>query len=123
MSLPGARRDGERGAATVLVVSMAAVLLLVGCGAAGVAGILHARRAAEGAADLAALAGATALQRGGDGCAAAARIVVAHGAELGDCRIEVEDVVVTAVVAGPAWVGPDLRLPGTARAGPTRRPR
>jgi secretion/DNA translocation related TadE-like protein len=109
---------GEAGAATVLVVAMASVVLLVGCATAAVGGLLHARRAAESAADLAALAGAAAVQQGRDGCAAATGVVRANGAEVLACRVDGEDVVVTAAVPGPSWAGPDVRLEGTARAGP-----
>lgn len=102
----------------MLVISLASVLLLVACGAAAVGGLLHARRAAASAADLAALAGAAAHRDGADGCAAAARLVALNGAVLRDCAVRGADVVVTATVPGPDWVGPDVEVPATARAGP-----
>lgn len=102
----------------MLVVSLASVLLLVACGAAAVGGLLHARRVAASAADLAALAGAVAHRDGADGCAAAGRVVAANGAALRDCAVLGDDVLVTATVPGPEWAGPDVELHATARAGP-----
>ncbi|WP_435771285.1 Rv3654c family TadE-like protein [Nocardioides sp. SYSU DS0651] len=109
----------ERGAATVLVVALAGVLLLVGAAAGVVAAIMVAHRQAQSAADLAALAGATALSdRTGDPCAAAGDVAAANGASLDSCAVDGEDVLVSVVVRGPRWLGQDDDLVGRARAGP-----
>lgn len=113
----------QRGAATVLVVAMAGVLLLVGAAAGVVAAIVVAHRKAQSAADLAALAGATALadpasHAARDPCGVAAEAASANGAELSSCVVEGQDVVVGVTVAGPRWLGQDRDLVGTARAGP-----
>ncbi len=108
----------DRGAASLLVVACAAVLLLVGSALGVVAAIVTAHRAAQSAADLAALAGASAHQHGADGCARAGALAGANGARLLDCRLAGEDVVVTVEVDGPRWLGQQADLRGTARAGP-----
>ncbi|KRA29802.1 MULTISPECIES: Rv3654c family TadE-like protein [unclassified Nocardioides] len=117
------RAPDQRGAATVLVVAMAGVLLLVGAASGVVAAIVVAHRKAQSAADLAALAGATVLADPGspgarDPCTAAAEVASANGAELSSCVIEGQDVVVEVTVAGPRWLGQDRDLVGAARAGP-----
>ncbi len=108
----------EGGAATLLVVTCLALLLMVGASTAVVAAVFRAHRSAQSAADLAALAGATARQRDGDACSVASRIAVANLAELVECRLEGEDVVVRVVLSGPRWLGQDTDLVGEARAGP-----
>ena len=58
---------------SVLAVAMMGVLVTVTVAAAGVVGVVATHRTAQSAADLAALAGAAALQDGGDACAAGRR--------------------------------------------------
>lgn len=108
----------ERGAASLLVVALTGVLLLVGCALGVVAAMVADHRRAAAAADLAALAGAAALQRGDDGCAAAEPLAAANGARLVDCAVEGSDVLVTVEVTGPRWLGQRGDLVGRARAGP-----
>ncbi len=110
----------ERGAATVLVVAMAGVLMLVGAAAGVVGAIVAAHRSAQSAADLAALAGAATLAEhtGRDPCAAAAEVATANGALLDGCAVEGEDLVVEVTVRGPRWLGQDQDLRARARAGP-----
>ncbi len=71
-------RGPERGAASVVIVACAAVLLLVGCGLSAVAATVVAHRRAQLAADLAALAAAGDVQGGGDGCAEGGRVAIAN---------------------------------------------
>jgi secretion/DNA translocation related TadE-like protein len=111
-------RPDERGAATVFAVACLAVLLLVGSALGVVAAMVRAHRAAQSAADLAALAAASALVRGRDPCGSAAAITVANGAELVACDIQRRDVVVAVEVAGPRWLGQTGDLTAQARAGP-----
>ncbi len=113
----------ERGAAAVLVVAMAGVLLLVGAATGVVGAIVAAHRRAQAAADLAALAGAQVLARhDGDPCGAAGSVAEVNGATLDSCTVEDADVVVEVVVSGPRWLGQDQDLSAAARAGPVALP-
>ena len=109
---------GERGAATVLVVACLSLLLVVGSALGVVAAMVRDHRVAESAADLAALAGATALGSGQDPCAAAAAIARANDAALVGCRLAGSDVLVRTRVRGPRWLGQAGDLLAEARAGP-----
>lgn len=112
------RRD-DVGAATVVVVAMAGVLMfvMVGLGAAG--GLVVAQRRAQAAADLTALAGAAAT---GDACAEAGRVAAANRAALDRCRLDGEEVSVEVSVPGPElpWASrwSQVRVTAEARAGP-----
>ena len=109
---------GERGAASVLVTAVLALLALVGAALGVVASLVVDHRTAQSAADLAALAGATALGRGGDACGEARRVSSANGAELVSCRVLGDDVRVGVRVTGPRWLGQHGDLVAEARAGP-----
>lgn len=65
---------------------MLLVLLLASSAALCVAGYLLAVHRARDGADLAALAGATAAESGGDGCAAAARNADSNRVRLVECQ-------------------------------------
>lgn len=112
------RRD-DAGAATVVVVAMAGVLMfvMVGLGAAG--GLVVAQRRAQAAADLSALAGATTT---GDACAEAGRVAAANEATLDRCRLDGEEVSLVVSVPGPdlPWASrwSQVRVTAEARAGP-----
>jgi secretion/DNA translocation related TadE-like protein len=111
-------RVSERGSAVPFAIACLGVLVLVGSGL-GVAGALVVdHRAAQGAADLAALAGAAAIAHGSNGCDAAARTAAGNGAALEECRAGAEEVRVIVVVSGPRWLGNHADLRGEARAGP-----
>lgn len=124
--LPGGRRrvrrrvrrgadlpiDTERGAATVMVVGLLAVLMVVGCVLAEIAGVVRADRQAQAAADLAALAAA------GADCGAATSIALANGARLTSCRHIGADALVKVEVTPSRWLGPMVTLDAEARAGP-----
>ncbi|WP_110180582.1 Rv3654c family TadE-like protein [Nocardioides solisilvae] len=112
------RARSERGAATVLVVAGAGVLLLVAGAVAGVVGLVHAHRTAQAAADLAALAGATEQLAGGDGCGRAGVLAEANGAALVRCRATAAWLEVEVEVAPPAVLGTIGTLRAVARAGP-----
>ncbi|GAA3679020.1 hypothetical protein GCM10022237_42920 [Nocardioides ginsengisoli] len=118
-------RPDQRGAATVLTIAMAGVLLLVGAAATVVGAMVVAHRRAQAAADLAALAGAASLADptapsggGRDPCAVAGQVAAANRARLRSCRIESADVLVEVVVTGPHWLGQVHDLTAAARAGP-----
>lgn len=109
----------DAGSATVVVVAMAGVLMfvMVGLGAAG--GLVVSQRRAQAAADLSALAGATAT---GDACVEAGRIAAANHAALEQCRPDGEELSVRVSVAGPdlPWASrwSQVRVTAEARAGP-----
>jgi secretion/DNA translocation related TadE-like protein len=116
-----APRSDERGAATVLVVAMAGVLMFVMVGLAAVGGLVTAQRRAQAAADLAALAGASALAsvRGSaDACAAAARVAGSNAAALDACSPDGRTVRVAVSVDGPDVPWREVRVSAEARAGP-----
>ncbi|MCK6212550.1 flp pilus-assembly TadE/G-like family protein [Georgenia sp. EYE_87] len=111
---------GDRGAGSVLGLALVAVLLVLTLAVVGVARAVHARGTAQAAADLGALAAATALQdltgSAGDPCAVAGRVVAVNGAELTACRTRGEEVVVATRV--PLADGTGLAARASARAGP-----
>lgn len=108
----------ERGAATVLVLTMAGVLVLVAAALGVVGAMVVAHRAAESAADLSALAGARALAAGRDGCSSAAHVAVDDRARVVGCAVTGRTIVVRVEVAGPPWLGQHADLEAEARAGP-----
>jgi secretion/DNA translocation related TadE-like protein len=114
------RRHGEDGAGTVLAVAMMGLLVTVTVAAAGIVGVVAAHRRAQAAADLAALAGASALQDGADPCGRAEAIAQRNGAELQRCQVHDWDVSV-AVVSRLRLPGGSMELEGRGRAGPVSR--
>jgi secretion/DNA translocation related TadE-like protein len=109
---------GERGAATVLALPLLGVLTVAAVLLAHLGGALVASRRVAAAADLAALAAAAALQRGGDACDAAARVVTLNRAQLAGCRVDGEDVLVSARLDYRGVLGRTFRVAARARAGP-----
>lgn len=116
------RPDTERGAGTVLTLGVVAAILLLALGIAALGAVQNARGAAQAAADLGALAGATALRDGFDPCGTAEVAVRRNGADVTSCEVLGGGVV--RVVATRAAAGPGGELGGlgqaraTARAGP-----
>lgn len=100
------------------VIACLAVLLLLGAALGVVAAMVRTHRAAQSAADLAALAVASALVGGGEPCSAGARIAAANGARLIGCVLDRRVATVRVVVPGPHWLGQVADLEGEARAGP-----
>lgn len=111
-------RGDERGAATLLVLAMTGLLMFVGLGLSGVAAIVLTQRSAQAAADLAALAGASAAMSGSDACAAAATIAEANGAKLAHCRLAGRVVTVAVTAPGPRMIDRRYDVTAEARAGP-----
>jgi secretion/DNA translocation related TadE-like protein len=99
-------------------MAMAGVLLLMGAALAVVTALVAAHRAAQSAADLAALAGARGVASGGDGCGAATDVAAANGARLTDCTVSGRVVDVEVEVTGPHWLGQTADLSARSRAGP-----
>jgi len=115
-----ANDESGRGSATVLLLAAAAAVLVLAIGGVTVLAAGLARQRAESAADLAALAGAAALQHADDPYSRAAALAHAQGADV-QCSVADEDVLVTAEVPVDGWlqtwVGPAVRA--RARPGPT----
>jgi secretion/DNA translocation related TadE-like protein len=126
-AIRGPARSGQEGAASVLVVALIGLAMLIGLAGAFVIATVAAHRRVQAAADLAALAGATAAQPGGGGgvamaatdpCDVASRIATGNGAQLVECRVVGSDVLVTTTIDGPRYLGHGWDLTGQARAGP-----
>jgi len=114
----GHHRTRGRGSAStfaVVLVTLLGVAALVG---SVLAGLLVAQRRAASAADLAALAGAGAVQRGAAGCAAAAAVAARNGAHLVGCRLDGQDVTVRVARAARLAFGRTVTVSSAARAGP-----
>ena len=114
---PNERGASERGAASLLAVVMVGVLALLTSVLGMTASLVVDHRRAQAAADLAALAGAVELGRGGDGCAVAASIAAANAATLSTCTSVGTEVLVTTLITGPRWRDWVGRVEGRARAG------
>jgi secretion/DNA translocation related TadE-like protein len=100
--------------AVVLVGVLAVAALLV----ALVGGAVTDQRRVESAADLGALAGASAAQRGRDGCAAAVAMVARNEARLTSCSATGGTVTVRAARGTRLLLGLRFTLTSRARAGP-----
>lgn len=100
----------------MLVLAVIAVALALALGLGLVARAHVARVGAESAADLAALAAATALARGGDACATAREVAASNGAELARCDTEGTGAVQVEVTRTVSALG---RASAQARAGPS----
>ena len=112
-------RRAERGAVTVLAVAILGVLVLLAAAFAVAETMVVAHRRAQSAADLAALAGASAAQQARDPCAAASQVAAANDAVVTNCSVVLRDVTVTARVRGPRWLGARADFEAQARAGPS----
>jgi len=112
------RRSEQRGAATLLVLAMAGVLVLLGAALAVVTAMVAAHRSAQSAADLAALAAARGVAEGRAGCAVAAEVAAANQARLTSCGVTGRVVDVAVEVTGPRWLGQTGDLAARSRAGP-----
>lgn len=105
----------DRGSVTVIMAAIAAVALMLVLVVVGLAQGMGARAAAQGAADLSALAAATAvLSDGTPPCDLAANVAQRNGAELSSCSVE----GAIAEVRVSIRAGPFGAASGTARAGP-----
>lgn len=111
--------DPESGSGSVLAVGICGVVAVLLVAALILCSAVIASHRARSAADLAALAAASAP---GQECAQARRIAGLHGAELGECVVDGADVEITVTVrpAGAAarWGPAGAR----ARAGPEPGP-
>ena len=109
---------GQAGAATLLAVAMAGVLMVVGAALAVVGAMVVAHRQAQASADLAALAGATAAAQGKDACQAARDVALLNAGTVVACAVDAGTVTVEVRVPGPHWLGQQSDLHARSRAGP-----
>ncbi|QHC02329.1 hypothetical protein EK0264_07150 [Epidermidibacterium keratini] len=111
--------DDERGSSTVIVAGLIALLCIVGVAVLTIGMARAARHQADAAADLAALAAASALLDGSaEPCTAANEVAARNGATLAGCAIEGQTVRVNVTVAvnlGRWGIG---QAGARARAGP-----
>ncbi len=112
MSRRTAFRD-DRGSGTLLVLWVALLVLAVGIALAAVSAVRVAQARAASAADLGALAGAAAAQRGDDACARARAIARRGGSAATACHVA-DDGVVEVSVEVP--LGGAMRRFGPVRA-------
>lgn len=111
-------RRGQRGSASVYVLSLVILLMALTLVVAGFAGLATAKHRATAAADLAALAAASA--GGDDGCSVAAGTARRNGARLTSCLRAGSDVTVTVAMVAHAPFGLRPTVTARARAGPRR---
>jgi secretion/DNA translocation related TadE-like protein len=113
-----ADRAGERGSATIWGIGWMAVCASLAAVITCAAVCTAEQHAVDGAADLAAVAAAAALQSGHDGCAAAAVTASANRAVLVGCTVDVERVEVRTSLQAPLPFALSLTVIGRSRAGP-----
>jgi secretion/DNA translocation related TadE-like protein len=97
------------------------ILLLVTVLLSFQGGVLVDQRRAQAAADLAALAGASAARSGEDACATAAAVAARNAARLSHCRLGgpgAQEVLVTVTRDGPSVLGREVTVHASARGGP-----
>lgn len=108
----------HRGSASVhalwVVVGLTVVALLV----VQVVALVQLRHRAAAAADLSALAATSASTQGGDGCASAADVARANGADVQDCRMDLDVATVTTRLRAEPWWGGEWITVQRARAAP-----
>lgn len=118
----------DQGSATVLVAGVCSVVIVLGAAAVMVSGAAYASARARTAADLSALAGATArlhLLVGTsevDPCSVAAQVAHRNGANLASCAVDdAVNVTVSVSVRAPGALSPVIgasAATASARAGP-----
>lgn len=118
-----AQPRGEQGSGTVLVVAATGVLLVLTLAGLQLGAAATAAHRARTAADLSALAGATALQEGsGEACTVVAVVAGRNGAKLMACSLGAEESVAVRVSIGVSirWPGVPDHAVASARAGPSK---
>lgn len=113
------RAEGDAGSGTVLVLTAASVLLLIGTVLASLAAVGVARHRAASVADLSALAAASSAHLGsGPACDAAREVADRSSARLVECRVVGDVAYVVASVRPPGRLGELGAATARARAGP-----
>jgi len=116
-------RQGDRGSGTIAAVGAAGVVLIGLTGGLALASAVHASHRARAVADLAALAAASALQRGAapaGACGQALQVARSNGAGLRGCAVrdDLSAVVEVSSVVTLAMPGLPTEATARARAGP-----
>jgi secretion/DNA translocation related TadE-like protein len=104
----------------VLAVVLIGVLMAAAVLVSVLGGVVADQRRVESAADLGALAGASAVQDGRSGCVAARAVIRRNGADLRACGVVDQVVTVTATRRTAPLLGRTLTVASRARAGPAR---
>lgn len=112
----------QRGSASVLAVVLVGALSVAAVLVAAVGAVVADQRRVASAADLAALAGAAAVQSGGDGCASAAAVARRNAARLASCAVVGSAVTVRTSRETRPLLGTRLTVRSAARAGPVDSP-
>jgi len=111
--------SGDRGSATVLVISLCAVLVLLATVLVTLGSVAVVRHRAAGAADAGALAAAArALSGSTAACRKADEVVRAQAAQLLSCGLAGDVAEVVVQVRPGGWLGTLGTVSGRARAGP-----
>ena len=110
----------DRGSATMLGVGLMLLLTLALAAGVLVVQVVATHRAAQNAADLAALAGAGRVQEGDAPCPAANSVAARNGAVLTDCAQQDQEVLVAVQVRSRSFLGFDPAISARARAGPVQ---
>jgi secretion/DNA translocation related TadE-like protein len=113
----------QLGSGSILMIGVMGALSLFGLGVMCMATYLAAVHHVRGAADLAALSGAVAVQGGEDGCAASRRVARANETSLLTCdRVgDAVDFVISVKLVGSVRLdipGLPTKIIGSAHAGP-----
>lgn len=110
---------GERGAATVYALVVAALVMMACVIAMQIAAIARLQHTVAAAADLAALAASQSAASGEEGCAAARTIAHRNHAEVASCRMDAEVATVQVAGTSPRIWGRTWTITRAARAGPS----
>jgi secretion/DNA translocation related TadE-like protein len=115
----GSDEGGDKGVATVWAAGTIVVLVSMAVFGLQLGEAILARHQAESAADLAALAGATAVVAGEQyACTQAHRVTDRMRVQLVSCRLRDGDVLVDVAVQPGGWLGGLEAATSRARAGP-----
>lgn len=118
LRVPSSGRSDESGSATIWGLVAMGMCAAVGWLSLLVATVVAAQHHLDGAADLASLAGASALQHGEDACTAARQTAADNGVRVAACSVLSSDVLVSVEDALSLPFGVPGTLRSAARAGP-----
>jgi secretion/DNA translocation related TadE-like protein len=108
----------DRGSATMVATGLMMLLTFALAVGLVVVQVVATHRAAQNAADLAALAGAGQVQEGASPCAPASAVASLNGAVLTSCAQQGEEVLVSVEVRANSILGLSPHAVARARAGP-----
>lgn len=116
MKMPGKVLAQERGSGTVMALALILVALALILGVAQVGVAAAGGAASHNAADLAAIAGATDLMSGGEGCPLAKVYAAKNGARMVSCTVS--GWMLSVKVVKPLGFGLVKSASASSRAGP-----